>query len=293
MSIFSSATRLFAGTMFAVAALYPVQAAKDKAGPPVFSPSGDVGWIAFRGGFIPPPSGPGPVKDDPAHPFVTGEVSDPYVPDPVKYTGPVQPTFPVADINSPILQPWAKEQLRKQNERTLLGKPAYGPSASCRPAGVPNFLLYGVQPIYIVQGPKEVLITWQNDHQVRRVYLDRQHEARPKPSWFGDSVGHYEGATLVVDTIGLNDKTFVDNYRTPHTDRLHVVERFRLIDGGKTLEVNLHVEDPGAFTTPWNAIQRYRRVDPGPMIEVACAENNANYFHQEVEPIPEADKADF
>jgi hypothetical protein len=293
MSIFSSATRVLAGTMFAAAALYPVQAAQDKAGLPVFSPSGDVGWIAFRGGFIPPTSGPGPVKDDPAHPLVVGEVPDPYVPDPVKYTGPVQPTFPVADINSPILQPWAKEALRKQNERTLSGKPAYGPSASCRPAGVPNFLLYGVQPIYIVQGPKEVLMTWQNDHQVRHVYLDRQHEARPKPSWFGDSVGHYEGDTLVVDTIGLNDKTFVDNYRTPHTDRLHVVERFRLIDGGKTLEVSLHVEDPGTFTTSWNALQRYRRVDPGPMIEVACAENNANYFHQEVEPIPEADKADF
>ena len=292
MSIFSSATPVFAGVLFAVA-LVPVQAAQDKTGLPVFSPSGDVGWIAFRGGFIPPPSGPGPVKDDPAHPFVAGEVPDPYVPDPVKYTGPVQPTFPIADINSPILQPWAKEAMRKQNERTLSGKPAYGPAASCHPAGVPGFLLYGVQPIYFVQGPREVLITWQNDHQVRRIYLDRQHEARPKPSWFGDSVGHYEGDTLVVDTIGLNDKTSVDNYHTPHTDRLHVVERFRLIDGGKTLEVNLHVEDPGTFTTPWNAIQRYRRVDPGPMIEVACAENNANYFHQEVEPIPEADKADF
>jgi hypothetical protein len=65
---------------------------------------------------------------------------------------------------------------------------------------------------------------------------------------------------LVVDTIGLNTKTFVDSFRTPHTEQLHVVERFRIVEGGKALEVNVHVEDPGAFTTPWNAIQRYRRV---------------------------------
>jgi len=81
------------------------------------------------------------------------------------------------------------------------------------------------------------------------------------PSWFGESVGRYEGDTLVVDTVGMNDKTYIDSYRTPHTEKLHVVERFRMIEGGKTLEVKVHVEDPGAFTTPWDAIQRYRRVD--------------------------------
>jgi hypothetical protein len=285
---------LIAGGILAVLILAEAAfAAQGTASPPNFAPSGDVGWIAFRGGFIRPPSGPGPVSDDPAHPFVAGEVPDPYVPDPVKYTGPVQPTFPIADLNSPILQPWAKEELRKHNERILSGKAAYGPAASCHPAGVPAFLLYGVQPIYFIQGPKEVWMIWQSDHQVRRVHLNQQHSARLKPSWFGESVGHYEGDTLVVDTIGLSDKTFVDNYRTPHTDRLHVVERFHLVDGGKTLQVDLHVEDPGAFTSPWNAIQRYRRVEPGPMIEVSCAENNANYFNQDVEAMPEADKPDF
>ena len=62
------------------------------------------------------------------------------------------------------------------------------------------------------------------------------HSKNPKPSWYGESVGHYEGDELVVDTIGLNDKTFVDNYRTPHTDQIHVVERFKLIEDGKTLQ---------------------------------------------------------
>jgi hypothetical protein len=114
------------------------------------------------------------------------------------------------------------------------------------------------------------------------------------PSWFGESVGHYEGDTLVVDTIGMNDQTWIDNYRTPHTDKLHVIERFHMIDGGKTLEVNVHVEDPGAFTMPWNAIQRYGRAEFGPMIEVSCAEGMTNnYFNLDAEPIPQANKADF
>ena len=86
------------------------------------------------------------------------------------------------------------------------------------------------------------------------------HSANPKPSWYGESVGHYEGDTLVVDTVGFNDKTFVDSYRTPHTDKLHVVERFRLIDGGNTLEVAFTVDDPGTFYQPWSGTRNRHRV---------------------------------
>jgi hypothetical protein len=125
------------------------------------------------------------------------------------------------------------------------------------------------------------------------VFLNVNHSAKPKPTWFGESVGHYEGDTLVVDTIGLSAKTFVDNYQTPHTEQLHVIERFRMIDGGKTLEVNLHVEDPGAFTTPWDAIQRYRRNEAGPMPETVCAENNQDHFDQDIGPMPVSAKPDF
>ena len=129
---------------------------------------------------------------------------------------------------------------------------------------------------------------------VRRIYLTDRHSARVNPSWFGESIGHYEnGDTLVVDTIGLNDKTFVDSYRTPHTSKLHVVERYRIVDEGKALDVSVHVEDPGAFTTPWNARQRYRRSTDGPQVESACAENNTAWFGYTVEAIPQADKPDF
>ena len=85
----------------------------------------------------------------------------------------------------------------------------------------------------------------REDNQFRRVYMDVPHSANPKPSWYGELVGHYEGDTLVIDTIGLNDKTVVDIYRTPHTEKLHVVERWRMVDGGKVMEVIFTVEDPG------------------------------------------------
>ena len=273
------------------AALCPALAAQP-ASPPDLSPSDRVGWIAYGPEYIPLPNGPRPVSSDPAHPFIPNATEilsgQPNAKNVSEHT-----TFAVSDISNPILQPWAREELRKLNERVLAGMPLFSKHASCWPMGVPAFLLYPVAPIYFIQTPKEVLMTVQGDHLTRHVYLNVPHSAHVTPSWFGESVGHYEGDTLIVGTIGMNDRTYIDEYRTPHTDRLHTIERFHLIEGGKTLEVDLHVEDPGAFTTPWDAMQRYRRVEPGPMPEANCAENNANYFHYEIEPMPEADKADF
>jgi hypothetical protein len=91
----------------------------------------------------------------------------------------------------------------------------------------------------------------------------------------------------------MNDQTYIGNYRTPHTDKLRLVERFRLIESGNALEVNVYAEGAEAFTIRWNAIQRYRCVEPGPMIEVACAENNINPFHQGIEPMPGAARPHF
>ena len=86
-----------------------------------------------------------------------------------------------------------------------------------------------------------------------------------------------EDDTLLVDTIGLNDKTFIDNYRTPHTDQLHVTERWRLIEGGKKLEILLTIDDPGTFYQPWQALRQYDRVNR-PSMEDTCSENNINPF---------------
>jgi hypothetical protein len=270
---------------------------------PVFSPTASTGWYAYSRVFIPPPSGPGPVRQDAAHPLVSN--------DEFRESG-KQPTFPMGDPASPILKPWAAESIRKTNARILAGKPAYSLHATCRPTGVPMFLLLPMTiPMYIVQGPREVVLILEDFADVRHVYLADNHRPNVKPSWYGDSIGHYEGDTLVVDTIGLNDKTSVDEFMTPHTTQLHVVERFHLIDGGKVLEVNVHVEDPGAFTTPWNAIQRFRQYEPvttkksvaslallatpeeGPLIEAICAENPNSLMGLSDLAVPQTTLPDF
>ena len=110
-------------------------------------------------------------------------------------------------------------------------------------------------------------------------------------TWYGESVGRYEGDTLVIDTIGLNDKTFVDYFRTPHTEKLHVVERWRMVDDGKMLEFQFTVDDPEAFDQPWSGIRRLRRVAT-PYIEEVCAENNDPFFGSDYH-IPKAAKPDF
>jgi hypothetical protein len=116
-----------------------------------------------------------------------------------------------------------------------------------------------------------------------------RHAKNPKPSWYGESVGHYEGDTLVIDTIGQNDKTVLDPYRTPHSDKLHVVERWRMVDGGQALEAVFTVDDPETFNEPWTGMRRYRRVQEQ-LAEDICAENNQHLFDYH---IPVAATPDF
>jgi hypothetical protein len=136
--------------------------------------------------------------------------------------------------------------LRNVNERIFSGKPGYTSSWAL---GVPEFLPSPVQPLYFLQTLKEVVMIQQMGQQVRHIYLNIPYSARVTTSWCGESAGHCVGDTLVVDTFGLNNSTWIDNCRTPRTAQLHVVERFHRIDGGKGLEVNVHVEDPGTFTS--------------------------------------------
>ena len=244
--------------------------------------SSEFGWLADTE-FLPPPGGPGPVTFDKAHPYVRNNTVG-------------QPTFRIGDLTNPILQPWVVERMKKDDDEVLAGKVAFTARASCWPAGVPGFMVFGCggRTVYFIQTPKEVTIINEGDQQVRHVYMNVAHSARPQSSWYGESVGHYEsGDTLVVDTIGLNDRTFIDNYRTPHTDKLHVVERWKLAEGGKTLDVDIRVDDPGAFKMPWSARQVYQRTPQGAMTEQVCAENNTNYFGHNVSPNPMASIVDF
>jgi hypothetical protein len=243
---------------------------------PDFQIGADLAWHELGDDFLPPPSGPGPITNDPKHPFS------------------FEQNYRVADTTNPILQPWAAEQMRKSNAAVLAGGVGFRPRERCLPAGVPGFVIYArVEPFYFLQGPKEVTILNSGGPEIRHVFLNVPHSEHVKPSWYGESVGHYEGRdTLVVDTIGLSTKSFVDNYRTPHSEKLHVVERFKMSADRLTMEDFITVDDPGAFTRPWSAIQRFE-LEEYPLKESVCAENNENFFHYDVAPMPVADKPDF
>src|SRR5262249_20891801 len=153
------------------------------------------------------------------------------------------------------------------NEEVLAGQVPYITREHCWPAGVPGFTVYTrVQPIHFIQTPGMVVIYNELNAQFRDIYLNVPHSENPKSTLYGGSVGRYEGDELVVDTIGLNDKTFVDNYRTPHTDQIQVVERFKIIEEGRTLQATVTVNDSGAFNMPWTGVQRWRRLTDRPMV---------------------------
>lgn len=263
------------------------------ASPPIpnFAQDPSTNWRPERedgDDFLPPESGPGPVRSHPDHPYrPNGEGDD----------AAGNPTYRVADLSNPILQPWAIEQMRQANDEVLAGNIPFEAQERCYPPGVPAWNIFrrvGGRMTYFVQTPEKVLMIWNGDNLVRHVYLNVPHSENPKPTWHGESVGHYEGNTLVVDTIAILDHplSFVDSYRTPHTDQLHVVERFQLVDAD-TIHIDIHVEDPGAFTMPWNAVQRLYRSTGGPIEELICNEGNPDYFNLYPVPIPEADTPDF
>ena len=246
---------------------------------PDFSSNGTAWQTANGTDFIQVPGSPQPTTNDPAHPYISNGIAN--------RTG-QQPTFRIADLSNSNVMPWAKEVMKRENEKVLAGGIAYTPGQACKPSGVPYYMLSG-GPFYFVQTPKEVILVEEGERHARHIYMDVPHSANPKPTWYGESVGRYDGDTLVVDTVGMNDKTYIDGYRTPHTEKLHVVERWRMIDDGKTLEVHMTVEDPGTFYKPFEVMRRYGRVK-ATLGEEICQEGNFILFDY---GIPVADKADF
>ena len=202
----------------------------------------------------------------------------------------------LSNAENPNLKPWAAAQMRMHNELGKNGRRAFSAMSRCWPGG-PAQVLFAAEPIYFVQTPQQVWILWQRDHLVRRVYLNREHSWNPKPSWFGESVGRYESGELVIDTIGFVEHpfSFVDNWRTPHTKDLHMVERWKIIDGGNAIEATVTFDDPGAFHAPWSGLVHWTKLN-GPIAESVCAENNENYgkfLGLSEYPMPESKTPDF
>jgi len=258
-------------------------------------------------GFEPPASGPGPVVNRSRRRDGVGNANQ----------------F-VGDYNNPILKPQAAEILKKYGDVSLAGETYPTPSNQCWPSGVPYiFFQHGMQ---MLQLPDRITFLYLRNHEFRQVRLNQPHPAQVTPSWYGDSVAHYEGDTLVIDTVGVRAGPFamIDMYGTPFSPALHVVERYRLIDyaeakpaidrnskenilfgptvqsllldpnyRGKHLQLEFTVDDAGVFTTPWTATITYS-VPLGFWEEHVCAENRlGNFSNGREAAVPIADKSDF
>jgi len=174
----------------------------------------------------------------------------------------------------PPLQSWAKSKFQSI-------KPGYGPHASpdsedpilsCYPPGVPRIMLIPF-PIQIVELPTQVLMIFEYDHFVRQIDMTRQsHPKDLDPTWMGDSIGKWDGDTLVIDTVGLNDKTWLDQVGHPHSSGLHVIEHLRRVNQD-TLQDTLTIDDPRTYTKSWTGRQTFT-LRPGWKIKEYVCEDN-------------------
>jgi hypothetical protein len=206
----------------------------------------------------------------------------------------------VGDFTSPLLTPWASKVLEERARKVMAGGIPFIPNSRCWPGGVPGLHFFPA-PIFFLQKEKQIWLL-SNRGEVRRIFMDVPHSEDPGYSWYGESVGRYEnGNTLVVDTIGQDDKGPIDRYNVPHTKAMHVVERFTLNEDRTELMVTMTVEDPGAFTRPLKGAMRYGRAtergDPTPAAweEYVCNENSEEYFipEEELVPVPNDKIRDF
>jgi len=286
-------------TLVSAAAMPALGQPKDSASIPDFSGI----WTHSIPGFEPMASGPTALINTQRRENGTGNI--------LKLVG---------DHTNPILKPEAAEIVKMHAERGLSWTGDANPRNQCRPEGVP--FLFTDRPTELLQQPDKITILYGHDHQVRRVRLNQPHPAQVTPSWYGDSVGHYEGDTLVIDTVGLKvgPYSMVDWYGTPRTEALHVVERYRMLDyeaakegferdakqhnnapgmpvpnaSGKYLQLQFTVEDAKVFTTPWTATLTYRTDGDSPLDwpEMVCAES-LFWFPGKEADVPRADKPDF
>jgi hypothetical protein len=170
----------------------------------------------------------------------------------------------------PPLQPWAEERTRAN----IKAGPDEDPETRCFPSGISRLYVHQY-PFEILQLPGRVVMVFEYDHFVRQVWTDgRQHPSEDEldATWMGHSIGTWDGDTFVVDSIGFNDKTWLDSEGHPHTEALHLVERLRRVDHD-TLQIDFTFDDPKAYTRPWTA-QRVFRLRPGWEIsEQVCPDN--------------------
>jgi hypothetical protein len=264
-------------------------------------------WVHAGLGFGPQLSGPGPVRNKSRLP-----------------SGQSNFNIVVGDYTNPILKPQAAEVVKKLGEFSQSGRVFPDPDNQCLQNPVP-YIFWNFS-VRLLQQKDKVTLLYQHDQDYREVRLNQPHPATVIPSVHGDSVGHYEGDVLVIDTVGvkLGPNRMVDRFGTPYSQALHVVERYRLLDyeatkeamalaakewpgvgatidpnyRGKGLQLEFTVEDPGVFTMPWSATITYSRDVSPDWDERVCAENvqhdyAGHYYSDKDAHLPTADKPDF
>ena len=266
--------------------------------------SGMWGRNAFN--FEPLPGGPVPVTNLKRLPNGAGD-----------------PNALVGDYNNPILKPEAAAIVKQKGEISLTGTAFPDPSNHCAPYA-PPFTFAMQLGVQVLQAKDRITMIYNQDDQIRHIRLNAAHPAHVTPSAMGDSVGHYEGRTLVIDTVGVKTGplAMMDRYGTPRSDAFHLVERYLLIEGeaarqaadrfqkaegpaglggnvavdpdykGRGLQLQFTIEDPKVLTAPLSAAITYRRIK-GSWAEQICAENSFEYFSGKATAIPTADKPDF
>jgi hypothetical protein len=271
-------------------ALFPAAAMADAEHPMQGLSSSAFGWSANNWDFLtpaPPGAGHGPITTDPAYPYTTQIQNGGRVFDPLQ--------VPIVDTKDPILKPWAAKQIEETNQEIHSGKRKlpFMAQSRCWPGGIPGQLLF-LEPVYFAQVKGAVWMIWQRDNYARRIALTDKHSQNVKPSWFGESIGRYEGDnTFVVDTIGIAAKSFIDSFRTPHTEKLHVVERYMLSPDGRSLKAVVTLDDSDTFNGKLTLTQTWRKNEIA-WGESICAEDGGkDVFNFNLHPIPAAQKPEF
>ena len=191
-------------------------------------------------------------------------------------TGVQLPPAPSENVEEPQMLPWAEQQYKaaRQSSTNANGNPRqeFNPSwGGCMPEGPTESVRR--RGFELVQFSDAVLLLFDHDHGVRRIYLDGKQLADVKPTWMGRSIGRYDGQTLVVDTMGINDKAWIDIQGHPHTDALRVAERFRRVDQN-TLEIEMALTDPKTYAKPWTkkVVKVLRPAGPNVWDSTECEE---------------------
>ncbi len=176
---------------------------------------------------------------------------------------------------APAMQPWARDLYAKRIADSDKGQPFAASNLSCLPMGMPLMMMAANYPIQVIQTPKQVTMLFEETRVFRVIRMNEPHLPEAENFGFlGDSIGRWEGDTLVVDTTGFNDKTSIDLTGMPHTEAMHLEERFRRLGDG-TLEDLITVDDPKTFTKPWTTRTLYRPSGERIMEYFLC-ENNRN-----------------